>query len=177
MNSRLIKVLNGTVSILNNARTLTSFIHLPDLHVWMQFYVLILHFSLWKTLLFSTGNIHLGLPMYLSFTHMYLSLLFFPSCICDYLFTWDYFPFGWRIPSDISIYCEFTGGTQWQILCVCLYGKVLSFTSILFFFWPCCMVCGILVPQPATEPGPQQWKCWVLTTGLPGNSLYVPSLF
>ena len=30
---------------------------------------------------------------------------------------------------------------------------------------------GILVPQPETEPGPQQSKCRVLTTGLPGNSL------
>ena len=46
-------------------------------------------------------------------------------------------------------------------------------TSILFFFffWPHCTVCGILVHQPGNEPGPQQWKHWVLTTGLPGNSL------
>ena len=26
--------------------------------------------------------------------------------------------------------------------------------SILFFFWPCRMACGILVPQPGIEPGP-----------------------
>ena len=30
---------------------------------------------------------------------------------------------------------------------------------------------GILVPQPGIEPGPRQWKPWVLATGLPGNSL------
>ena len=32
------------------------------------------------------------------------------------------------------------------------------------------MACRILVPRPETEPGPQQWKCRVLTTGPPGNS-------
>ena len=30
--------------------------------------------------------------------------------------------------------------------------------------------CGILLPWPGIEPGPQQWKHRVLTTGLPGNS-------
>ena len=24
------------------------------------------------------------------------------------------------------------------------------------FFWPCCMACGILVPQPGIEPRPWQ---------------------
>ena len=27
--------------------------------------------------------------------------------------------------------------------------------------------CRILVPRPRIEPRPWQWKCWVLTTGLP----------
>ena len=30
----------------------------------------------------------------------------------------------------------------------------------------------ILVPQAEIEPVPLQWKCRVLTTGLPGKSLY-----
>ena len=45
-----------------------------------------------------------------------------------------------------------------------------------FFFWPCHVVCGILVPWPGIEPGPQQWKHWVLTTGPPGNSPNRPFL-
>ena len=37
------------------------------------------------------------------------------------------------------------------------------------FFWPHCIVCGILVPRPGIEPGPQQWERQILTTRLPGN--------
>ena len=36
-----------------------------------------------------------------------------------------------------------------------------------FFFWPCHKACGILVPQPGTNPCTQQWKCRILTTELP----------
>ena len=40
------------------------------------------------------------------------------------------------------------------------------------FFWLCCSVCGIVIPQPADiEPGPSAWKCGVPTTEPPGNSL------
>ena len=41
-----------------------------------------------------------------------------------------------------------------------------------FFFLLRHMACGIwdLSSQPGIEPGPQQWKCRVLTTGPPGNS-------
>ena len=39
-----------------------------------------------------------------------------------------------------------------------------------FFFWSYLTACGILVPWSGTEPGLQQRKHWVLTTGLPGNS-------
>ena len=39
-----------------------------------------------------------------------------------------------------------------------------------FFFWPPLMTCGILVPWSGIEPGPQQQKRWVLTTGQTGNS-------
>ena len=40
-----------------------------------------------------------------------------------------------------------------------------------FFFGHATGLVGILVPRPGIEPGPQQWKCWLLTTGPPGNSL------
>ena len=33
-----------------------------------------------------------------------------------------------------------------------------SLTSFLNFFWPSCLVCGILVPQPGIEPGPSAVK-------------------
>ena len=32
--------------------------------------------------------------------------------------------------------------------------------------------CGILVPWPRIEPGSRHWKCGVLTTRPPGNSVY-----
>ena len=44
-------------------------------------------------------------------------------------------------------------------------------SAALFVFCLHCTVCRILVPRPGIEPGPQQWKHWVLTTGKPGNSL------
>ena len=39
-----------------------------------------------------------------------------------------------------------------------------------FSFWTCCGACGILVPWPGIEPGPQWWKPRILTTRLSGNS-------
>ena len=39
----------------------------------------------------------------------------------------------------------------------------------LFFFQLCLAACRILVPWPGIEPGAQQWKRGVLTTGQPGN--------
>ena len=30
----------------------------------------------------------------------------------------------------------------------------ISFLSSFLIFWPCCVACGILVPQPGTEPVP-----------------------
>ena len=32
------------------------------------------------------------------------------------------------------------------------------FSTKLFIFWPCCIACGILVPQPWIEPAPPAWK-------------------
>ena len=40
----------------------------------------------------------------------------------------------------------------------------------LSFFWPCCMVYRISVPRLGIEPGPCQWKYWILTTGPQGNA-------
>ena len=47
----------------------------------------------------------------------------------------------------------------------CLLSQFLGF----FFL---AVPCGILVPWPGIEPHPLHWKPGVLTTGLPGNSLY-----
>ena len=44
--------------------------------------------------------------------------------------------------------------------------------SLSLFSWLCCMTCGILVPQPETEPGPSLWEHRVLTTGPPANSCW-----
>ena len=57
------------------------------------------------------------------------------------------------------------------ILAILVGYGVVSHHSFFFFF--CCTACGILVPWPGIEPGPQQWEHWVLITGLPGNSLTV----
>ena len=48
----------------------------------------------------------------------------------------------------------------------------ISLSFSLFSFWHCGMACEISVPQSGTEPRPGQWKCQVLTTRPPGNSLY-----
>ena len=42
----------------------------------------------------------------------------------------------------------------------------------IFIILPHHTTCGILVPWPGIEPGPRQWKRWILTTGLPGNSCF-----
>ena len=57
----------------------------------------------------------------------------------------------------------------------------LPLNMILFDFLCFCLchvACGDLKlgVQPATEPGPLQWKRWLLTTGLPGNS-YLSSFY
>lgn len=35
-----------------------------------------------------------------------------------------------------------------------------SDVSFFFFFLPCCIVCGILVPQPGLEPTPLAVRVW-----------------
>ena len=46
----------------------------------------------------------------------------------------------------------------------------LPYTLTVFIFWPCYIVCGILVPQPWIEPAPPALKHGILSTGLPGKS-------
>ena len=43
---------------------------------------------------------------------------------------------------------------------------------LFIYFWveACLAACGILVPHQGLNQGPWQWKCGVLTVGLPGNS-------
>ena len=43
--------------------------------------------------------------------------------------------------------------------------------SVFLLFWPHLTACGFLAPQPGIEPGPQQLKCSILTTGPPWSSL------
>ena len=40
------------------------------------------------------------------------------------------------------------------------------------FFLPLHVACSTAVPRPRIEPVPLRWQCRVLTTGLPGKSLY-----
>ena len=49
----------------------------------------------------------------------------------------------------------------------------ISFYFICFIFWPSLEDLRILVPQPGLEPQPCQWKHRDLSTGLPGNFLWV----
>ena len=41
-----------------------------------------------------------------------------------------------------------------------------------FIFWSCYVACRMSVPQPGIDRGPWQWKCLILTTRPPGNSLF-----
>ena len=67
------------------------------------------------------------------------------------------------------------------IFCRCLavlgYSALFSFFSLFFsfcfhIFLAVLAACRISVPWPGIEPGPQQWKPGILTTRLPGNSLF-----
>ena len=62
-------------------------------------------------------------------------------------------------------------------LCILVYFEWLCFLFVFLFFVFLAVprglqvACGILVPGPGVEPGSQEWKRQVLTTGPPGNSL------
>ena len=57
--------------------------------------------------------------------------------------------------------------TQRQVLAV---NVLLWNQNFFFFFWPHHIACGILVPQPGIDPGPQQWKHRTLTPDNQGIS-------
>ena len=54
--------------------------------------------------------------------------------------------------------CPVTTGLQTNYLFGCFF---------LFVFWLHHAVHGILVPQPGSNPHPLQWKCRIVTTGIP----------
>ena len=56
-------------------------------------------------------------------------------------------------------------------------GCFFTLLIVFFFLLPCCMACGILVPQPGMEPGPSELRVQSLTTGPPGNSLLIVYFF
>ena len=60
--------------------------------------------------------------------------------------------------SQFSNYCELTNSLP-----------------IFFFFFPGCSAwfARTWFPNQGLNPGPQQLKCWVFTTELPGNSLFI----
>ena len=66
----------------------------------------------------------------------------------------------------------------WGFSCTLLFCAQFSIVSwqvlflLFFFFFPGCSAwfVGTWLPEQGLNPGPQQWKQWVLTTGLPGNS-------
>ena len=49
------------------------------------------------------------------------------------------------------------------------YAQLVFLCLSFFFFWWVCMACG-LFPSQGLSLSLQQWKCWILTTGQPGNS-------
>ena len=40
------------------------------------------------------------------------------------------------------------------LFCLCVCGFLRIYFILLLLFWPLCMACGILVPQPGIEPVP-----------------------
>ena len=50
--------------------------------------------------------------------------------------------------------------------------RLYLFFFFIFFFWPGCMACGILVPDQGSNPRPLLWKHRILTTGPPGKSWF-----
>ena len=67
--------------------------------------------------------------------------------------------------SDKTLQCP-------QIWGAIFYTAIIVFFSFFFFLWPHHTACGILVPDQGLNLSPQQWKCCVLTTRPPRNSLY-----
>ena len=106
-------------------------------------------------------------------------------------FQWGgcYYTFGLKILwSEKRVYMTQKFDMSWYLLynivcCHILQCSICTFKKCFYrcwnrilFFWPCCMACGSLVPQSGIKLGPQQWKCWVLTTGPPVDSVQFRSV-
>ena len=57
-------------------------------------------------------------------------------------------------------------------VCVCVLILCINYVFFLAGWGGRHAACGILVPRPGMEPNRLHWKHSVLTTGLPGKSLY-----
>ena len=65
--------------------------------------------------------------------------------------------------------CHPRGACQWHC------GERLALLPpLLFFFWPYCTACRILVPQPGIEPGPSAVKVWSPNHWTARNSFLPP---
>ena len=91
--------------------------------------------------------------------------IFYCYLFSDYWVVWVFIWSGHKSLSDIVAKIVFQ-----SVICLFIFLMVSFGDQIFFFFWPCCVACGILVPQPGIAPVPLQWKHLVLTTGPPGNS-------
>ena len=67
---------------------------------------------------------------------------------------------------DIQFFIKFS----FQVLKYDLLQFVIIFIYLFFGRGHAVAWCGISVPRPGIEPGPQWWNHWALTTGPPGNS-------
>ena len=65
---------------------------------------------------------------------------------------------------------KFSSSVKWADIHLLSISYVTHFFC-LFVFWLHRMACRIFMSPPGIEPGPQQQKHRVLTTGLPGNSI------
>ena len=105
------------------------------------------------------------------FPFLYLfspSVIYFPFFFLTYVFS--------ILLSFLSIYPSIHSSSHLSIYLLSIY----------FTFFPSCLssllhidlffcrhaTCEMLVPWPGTDPRPWQWKCQVLTTRLPANSLF-----
>ena len=145
-----VRVLSPEKRILNSWATIVDFTYL-----FFQFY------QLWVLIFWSSFvHKHLGLLRILVIWYIY-------HC---HLSQWHYV-MSHFIPGNFSCSVYFDiNQSSFLLINVCKE----SFLILLLFFSPlCCMSCRILVSQPGIEPMlPAPWLSPVLTTGLPGESVF-----
>ena len=98
-------------------------------------------------------------------------MLLFSLCLC----LWGKKKTLQSSTTDRSYFPWFSG---WTFPCMCTKlnytfntGPDEMFFTYLLWLQRVAACCGISVPRSATEPRPQQWKCLILNTRLPGGSL------